>query len=374
MDVLQEFIGLSEQIQNPYITDWIQQGKKVVGYFCNYVPEELFSAAGVLPFRVRAPGSSETTLGDSYLSAYNCSFTRHCLDVAFRGGYNFLEGIVSLNGCDHVRRLYDIWRKKIQPPFLHFLKVPHKLTDGAPAWYKEEIVEFKEALERHFGVQITDERLREAIRATNESRRLLRQVYELRKGEQPPVTGTEALAVGVASTSLPKEQFNQLIRKLFEELRGRQGLANHKARLMVVAANLDDPSLMQIIEDQGGLVVTESSCIGSRAVWDLVDETMADPIEALAQRYLGQISCARMLDDHPRRWGFIQQMVRDFKVDGVICERLMFCDLWAGENEILRRETREANIPSLVLDREYKLGGVGQFKTRIQAFLEMIEG
>lgn len=374
MSALKELIEISETVQNPYIAEWVSQGKKVLGYFCNYVPEELIYAAGVLPFRMRAIGSVETTLGDSYLSAYNCSYARHCLDLAFRGEFKFLEGIVSMNGCDHVRRLYDIWRKKFQSPFLHFFQVPHKVTDGAPAWYRDEVAAFKQHLEGHFGVEITDERLRQAIRVTNESRRLLRRLYELRKADPPPLNGTEALAVGVASTAMPKEEFNRLIGRLFDEIDGRTGKDNYAARLMVVAANLDDPSLMQIIEDMGGVVVTDSSCIGSRTVWDLVDEEAADPLEAVAQRYLGQTSCARMIGDHERRLTFIKDMARDFHVDGIIFERLMFCDLWAGENEMIRRETRETNIPSLLLDREYKLSGVGQFKTRIQAFLEMIAG
>ena len=120
-------------------------------------------------------------------------------------------------------------------------------------------------------------------------------------------------------------------------------------------------------------MVADFSCIGPRHMWDLVDETI-DPMEAIAKRYLGQISCPRMMGDHQRRSQFIRNMVDEYKVDGIIFERIKFCDLWGVENYMLRVDAKEADIPTLVLEREFQLVGLGQFKTRVQAFLEMLEG
>ena len=373
MTVLQELSELSKQISNPYIDNWQKQGNKTIGYFCSYIPEEIILAAGMLPYRVRATGSTETTMGDAYMGAFNCSFIRHCLDQALRGSYNFLDGVVMLNGCDHVRRLWDTWRRKVDTPFCYFLQIPHLISDLTFAWYKEELIRFKESIEEHFQVKITDQRLREAIKTCNETRTLLGTLYQLRKKESPPITGTEALNVIIPSTAMPKDQFNGLLKRLLTEIKGRNSQAQYRARLMVVAIILDDPSLTQIVEETGGLVVADFSCIGPRHMWDLVDEAI-DPMEAIAKRYLGQISCPRMMGDHQRRSQFIRNMVDEYKVDGIIFERIKFCDLWGVENYMLRVDAKEADIPTLVLEREFQLVGLGQFKTRVQAFLEMLEG
>lgn len=373
MSVLEQLTQVASGIRNPFIDQWMGEGNKVIGYFCTYIPEEIITAADALPFRMRAVGSTQTTLGDSYLSYYNCSFTRHCLDLAFRGAFDFLEGLVGQPSCDHVRRIYDVWKAKINTPFIHFIKVPRKIAEEAKDWYKAEIVKFKEAMENHLGIKITDDQLREAIRVTNESRSLLRSLYDLRKAEHPPITGAETLSVVIAGTAMRRDQYNQLLRQLLGELKGGNGKGEYKARLMVISPILDNPAYIKVMEDAGGLVVSDYLCFGTRAVWDLVDESISDPMEALAKRYVERISCPRMMGDYPRRLEFIKNMINDYKVDGVICTRLTFCELWGGENYMLREDTKKIGIPSLILEREHKLDSVGQLRTRIQAFLEILE-
>ena len=373
MSMLEELSSVADQIQNPLLEDWMNQGKKVIGYFCTYIPEEIIMAAGALPFRMRAVGSTQTTLGDAYLSYYNCSFTRHCLDLAFRGKYDFLEGIVGQPSCDHVRRIYDVWKAKIDTPFIHFVKVPRKNTGGATEWYKAEIIKMKEGLEEHMGIKITNDHLREAIKTCNETRTLLKSLYELRKAENPPVTGAETLALVIASTATPKDQFNQKMSQLLIEVKNRNGAGNYKARLLVASPILDNPNYLKVMEDAGGLVVSDYLCFGTRAIWNNVDESTDDPMEAIAQRYMERLSCPRMMGDYERRLDFIKDSINEYDVDGVVCTRLTFCELWGGENYMLREDMKKLDVPALVLEREHKLDSVGQLKTRIQAFLEILE-
>lgn len=373
MSTLEGLTKVAEGIRNPYLDQWLEQGEKVIGYFCTYIPEEIIYAAGALPYRMRAIGSTQTTLGDSYLSYYNCSFTRHCLDLAFRGSFDFLEGLVGQPSCDHVRRIYDVWKAKFNTPFVHFIKVPRKTVDGAMEWYKAEIIKFKEGLERHFGVELTNERLREAIKVCNQTRSLLKQLYEFRKQEHPQISGAETLALVIASTAIPKDQFNEQMQAVLKEVSNRNGRKDYKARLMVVSPIMDNPGYLKVIEDVGGLVVADYLCFGTRAIWDLVDETIPDPMDAIAKRYMERLSCPRMMGDYPRRFSFIKDTINDYKVDGLICTRLTFCELWGGENYMLREDAKKLGIPTLILEREHKLDAIGQLRTRIQAFLEILE-
>ena len=372
--VLQEFQDATKTLANPELQKWKDQGGKTIGCYCSYVPEEVVTAAGMVPFRMRGTGSDSTELADSCLSLINCSFSRHSLDMGLRGEYGFLDGVVWVNSCDHVRRIYDHWKRKIDTPYLYMLSLPKKTTQPQVDWFREEIAMFKESLEKHCGTAITDEHLWEAIKVHNETRRLQKQVYELRKSQNPPISGAETLAVIVASTGMPRQRYNELLRELLDELKStKDGYSDYRARILLYGGIVDDPAYIEVIEDQGGLVVADSLCFGSRLMWNHVDEGAGDPITALARYYIAERPhCPRMFGDQHNRTQFLLSMIEDFKVDGVISERLVFCDNWTGEQFMVGEDLKERDIPYIRLDREYILTGVGQLRTRVQAFLETL--
>jgi benzoyl-CoA reductase/2-hydroxyglutaryl-CoA dehydratase subunit BcrC/BadD/HgdB len=371
---LQQFAEAAETIVNPEVKNWKDAGGKIVGYFCTAMPTEMVTAAGFLPFRVRATGSTETDLSDSCFSSINCSFPRHAFNMALKGEYDFLDALVMFNSCDHIRRVYDHWTRRVGTPFLRILSLPKKAEPAQVRWFRSELSDLREGMQEHFGVEISDDALRQAIVLHNKSRRTLRAMYDLRKADSPPITGAEMLAVTVAGTAMPQGRYNQLLDQLLHEVGQNSGRSDSRARLMVIGGELDNPEYLKVIEDQGGLVVTDAVCFGSRMIWADVDESADDPLTALAQYYVvDRPSCARMFTEYPRRVDFIKNMIRDFKVDGVIFQRLTFCELWGFEQYSLTNDFKELNVPLLCMDREYTLSGVGQVRTRVQAFLETIE-
>jgi bzd-type benzoyl-CoA reductase N subunit len=367
----EEFVGAAGGITNPAVREWKDQGGKVVGYFCSHVPTEVLMAAGLLPFRMRGTGSTGTELSDAFFSSINCSFVRHTFNRALQGKYDFLDGLVCISSCDHVRRVYDNWKRNFGTPYLTVMSLPKKVEDEQVGWYYDEINILREGLEKHFEVQISDERLREAIKLRNETRRLQRKLYELRKAQRPPITGADTLAVMVAGSAMPAERYNELLTTLLADLGQSNGTGDYRARLMIVGSELDDPAYVEAIEQQGGLVVTDSTCYGTRTMWVDVDEEAEDPVRALARYYIQERpSCPRMNGDRPRRATFLTDMIREFEVDGVVGERMLFCDFWCAEHYMNKLDLKEAGVPFLQLDREYILSGKGQLRTRIQAFLE----
>jgi len=375
MTALEELSGPAASLTNPYIERWKEKGGKVIGYYCTYVPVEIIYAAGVLPFRMRATGSTSTELGDVYAAHTSCTFCRHSLDQAMRGAYKFLDGLVALFSCDHVRRMFDVWKLgKVELPcspfYLRFLSVPVKADDAAVKWLSEELGRFRRSMEEHFQVSISDEVLANSIKVYNKQRLLLRSLYELRKQEAPPISGTEALEILIAATSMPVEDFSALMRQALDELQSREGISGYRARLLLGGVDLEDPAYVKLIEDLGGLVVTDFLCFGIRDFWDLVEEDV-EPMTALARRYIRNVSCPRMID-HGGRQQFMQQLVKDFRVDGIIIQRMKYCDLWGGEGAMIQWDMRKNGMPCMVLEREYLMTSVGQTRTRIQAFLETI--
>jgi len=372
--VLDEFAAVSEVMVNPLVQEWKDKGGKIVGYFCCNIPDEVFTAAGILPLRLRGTGSMGTELSDAFYSSINCSFPRHVFNQALNHEFDILDGILVPNSCDHIRRIYDNWIRQLDTPFVEMFNLPKKVEEPQVQWYKEEVKILIEKLEKHFGVEITEEKLKDAIKLHNENKRLLRQIYELRKADNPPITGAQMLTVVVAGTAIPRDKYNEMLKELLEDLKATEGIKNYRARLMVAGGILDDPEYMDIIEDQGGLVVTDSICFGTRLFWVDTSEE-GDPYEAIARYQVQQRpTCPRSYGDQPKRAQYLQDMIKDFKVDGVIGERLLFCDSWVVEHYMNDQDLKEVGVPFLKLDREYILSGKGQLRTRVQAFLEMLGG
>ena len=183
--------------------------------------------------------------------------------------------------------------------------------------------------------------------------------------------GAEALVVMVAGTAMPKQEYNELLRELLDQLAMREGNSTHRARLMVTGGILDDLVWVRAIEDVGGLVVTDGTCFGTRIMWEDIDEGTSDPIEALARYYLAERpSCPRLFGTQEKRLQFTTKMCREFNCDGIIGEKMMFCDQWDVEAYLLELDLKEEGIPFLKLEREYITSGTGQLKTRVQAFIE----
>ena len=360
-------------VGNSAVKEWKEQGGKVIGTICCHVPEELIYAAGMLPYRIRATGSTEDSQGEVWLSQLSCNYCRSCMQYIADGTYDFLDGMASSDGCLIALRLYDSWRYSGERAYAQTITVPRMTTEDAVVWYREELAQMKEGLEKFAGITITDERLNQVIDTYNETRRLIRELYDLRKSKSPVINGTETQQLILAAMSMPKDQFNEHLSKYLEEIKKREPIADYKARLMVVGSTMDDPNFIKMIEDRGGLVVTDLHCFGSRYMWEPV-EVEGDVLTSLASSYLNRTICPRMMDQHQHLFDLIKNMADEFKVDGVIYETMRYCDMWGGENAIFEKRFKEANIPMLALEREEIMSNELQLAVRVEAFIEMLQG
>jgi bzd-type benzoyl-CoA reductase N subunit len=360
--------------QTREILQFKNQGGKVFGWLCTYVPEEIILAAGALPIRITGDiEEGDIEEGNAYLYINNCSFSRSCFQLGITGQYDFLDGIAGGSTCDGARRLFDIWRNYINTPFYHVLSVPRKFTPAAHRVYYSQVVKFKEHLEEFLGIQITDEALIKATELCNEMRSLLKQLYELRKLEQPPITGAEIMEVLNASFRMPKELFNDYLKKLLGEIKESGRGFKSQVRLMLVGSVLHNPEFIKSIEGLGSLIVTDELCSSTRYWSDpVILEPGQPPLKSIARRYLNNFPCARMVPSD-ERFDRIIQLARDFRVDGIISQVIRYCVPYAHDVPLLKDRLKEVNIPMLALDVEYGTSGSGQIRTRVQAFLEMIE-
>ncbi|MBI5252515.1 MAG: 2-hydroxyacyl-CoA dehydratase [Desulfomonile tiedjei] len=371
-EILNVFQDVVKEPLNSYVEQWISGGGKVGGYYCSLIPAEIFTAAGMVPYRIRGPRSEDTALADVYLSSNVCTFVRHTVNIALQGEFDFMSGIVCMNGCDQARRAYEVWKQKTKVPFHAFLSVPRTSEERLLSWYKEELEKLIEAMEKHFSVKIRSQELHEAIKLHNAARANLIRLNDLRKRPSPPISGSEALTVTIAAHVMPLKNFNELAEVLLAALNSDQAPRKYRARFIVSGGELDEPEFLKVMEDQGGLVVYEDTCFGARFYEEQVPEE-GDPLTKIAERYFYRVPCARMVNSFPARYANVEQIMTDFHADGLIAQRIKQCIVNAGHLYNFTRRGRSNGMPTLVLDREYLAGGYGQVKTRVQAFIENIE-
>jgi benzoyl-CoA reductase subunit C len=356
------------------IMDLKARGGKVFGWLCTYVPEEVIMAAGALPIRITGYNQEmELEDGNAYLYINNCSFSRSCLQLGLRKEYDFLDGVVGGSTCDGARRLFDLWRYYLKPPFFQVLTVPRKTHERAQQLYYTQIEDFKQRLEEFMGLAITDAALLKAIEVMNESRSLLKELYELRKLDRPLISGEETQEVLNCSFRMPKEQFNAYLKELVADLREKNGSLKPKARLMLIGSVMTNPEFIKSIEELGVVVVTDELCTSTRYWSDpVVLEGAKNPLEAISRRYLSNFPCARMYPS-TERFDRIVRLAKEARVDGIISETIRYCVPYAHDIPLLSDRLKTEGIPLLTLDIEYGTSGSGQIRTRVQAFLEMVE-
>ena len=355
-----------------------KEGKKILPYFCCYVPLEILTAANLIPYRILGDVREPITLANAYLEDITCPYVRSCFDIALKGKYDFWDGFISCHSCDNVTKVYDIWRLHLHPTYSHFVNVPHTRTEAASQFFEAELSTFKRSIERFAGQEIATESLNRAVELHNQNRALMRELYDLRKPDPPLISGSEMTKVIVAAMSLPVEEGNETIRKVIKEIKERGNKPEKRARILISGPELDDPAFIELVEDSGANVVMDDLCIGTRSYWYDV-EINGDPLHNLADRYL-KVNCPRFFDaktgthqeDLENRFGYIRDFARDYNVDGVILYTVRFCDIFGFGIPDMREFLEGAGFPVLCIEDEYTMASMARLKTRVQAFLEMI--
>jgi len=355
------------------VKEWKATGRKVIGWFNPYVPEEIIHAAGMLPFEVTGDNEPVQMQGaEAYIYSNSCSKIRTCWQMQLDGKYRFLDGYVSSHMCDQDMRLSEVWSYYDALPYMDNIYAPRRHDEVAVQLYMKDIDAFRERLSRYLICRIPDEHIGNAIKVYNRGRELMWQLYELRKRDRPPVTGTEALEVSKAAARLPRERFNELMEQLLDEL-DRTGREIRKSRrIMIVGSDMHNTNLVARLESLDAVVVVDEMDIGIRRAWGQVD-TELPPIEALARYYV----MGRPVDKHnwnsDGRLEFISQMCDEYKVDGVVSEIVRFCTYNGWDKYDLKRQMQERGTPILELDLEYGHPGGAQMEIRAEAFMEMLD-
>ena len=379
-----EFEDLLQEANNDLVRQAKSEGKRALGYTCNFMPEVLLDLPGCFSVRLRAPQSTSPDMATYYMSNRTCMYGRCLLERAIEGGFNFLDAQMATETCTVTCRFQEHLQMMdvIQNPdfFCEFTDVPFKKNENSVEHYERQLqAHVLDKLHERFGIDTSDAALLKAIEEHNELCRLVREIGSYRKLENPPITGREFQIIQLITQVCPKYLIMDKLRDIAEQLKTREPDEKPAWRCKVVLAGSeeDDPDFVKLIEECGALVVADRHCYGSLpGREDIVVKEGERPLTAIARHYLENSQCPRFMEQHimRERKAYLADLVKEYHADGAIIAQMKFCEYWSYERTI---DTiilnRDYGIPVCSIEKEYVNNAVGQLRTRFQAFVESIE-
>ena len=373
-----------EDASNPLIKEAQDEGKYAIGYTCYHMPEVLLNLDNCFSVRMRAPRVGSIDISTYYMSNYTCEFARSLLEYGIEGGYGFLDGIAGVDACSAMNRCYE---------YLEILKCnekPHFFVTHTDVPYKVEEYNFDQVaiqmrerllavMHEKLGTDVSDEAIRKAVELHNEMCRVITEIGNFRKEENPRITGYEFHVICLASYCCPTAKILPYLKETLEEIKTRKPDDKNKfrARVLVVGSEIDDLNFSRLLEESGAMIVADRFCYGSlpgREEIKLNDHE--DIVRQIARHYMLTSECPRYMAEEKvlQRKETVDKLAKEFKADGIIYEQMKYCDFWAFERPLASHiMTEEYGWPTLSIDRSYNVHNSGQLRTRFQAFVEALE-
>lgn len=380
------FESLLEDANNDLVRQAKKEGGLAIGYTCFHAPEVLLDLGECFSVRLRAPHTKSMELATYYMANNSCEYARALLERALEGNYSFLDAMAGVDVCEaNNRAIENMELMKIQGEgrdkfFYCNLDIPYSDDEDCVEHITEQVSrKILRPLNENYGVDISDAAIREAAAEHNELSRIISEIGEFRKLDDPPLTGYEFALIVLVSYTCPKKLILPYLKETLEEIKVRQtdSEKNYRIRVAVVGSEIDDPELIKLIESCGALVVADRFCYGSFPGRQEIELDEGEPaLTQVCRWYLQHTQCPRQSALHRVKYrnDQVSQLVKDFKADGAIYEQMKFCTYWSYERVIASQVMpREYGLDILSIDRPYIAGQSGQLRTRVQAFVERIE-
>lgn len=375
-EVFEEF---AEQRKNSFmaVKEAKEKGIPVVGSYCTYFPKELPMAIGVAAVSLCSMSGETIEVAEQDLPKNLCPLIKASYGFAKTDKcpyFYFSDLIVGETTCDGKKKMYELMS---QFKDVYVMQLPQSQDERGRKFWRESCLELKRKLEEKFGTVITDEAVRQAVHTENGVRRALQRFYGVMKHDPAPITGLELFRVLYGSTfkldrSGLADELNALTDKIKAEYAAGKRL-DKKPRILITGCPMGGATekVIEAIENNGGVVVTYENCSGAKAIEREVKEDTDDIYGAIADRYLG-IGCSVMTPNH-NRFELLNEMIDEYRVDGVVEMVLQACHTYSVESKSVRRfVTQDKEIPYIYIETDYSKTDVGQLNTRLAAFVEML--
>jgi len=378
------FESLLENANNELVQEYQAAGNTCLAYTCFHIPEVLLNVDNCFSVRLRAPNTGSIDISTYYMSNYTCEYARALVERGIEGGYKFLDAMIGVDACSMMNRAMEHFEilnvNEKEKFFVTHTDMPYKVTDYTLDCYVKQMrLRVLDRITENFGADTSDAAIRKAVKEHNEVCKIITEIGEMRKAENPVITGYEFAILNLVTYCCPKALILPKLKETLKELKARKADPKpwFRARVAVVGSEIDDPELIKLIEGTGAIVVADRYCFGStpgREVIELNDEE--DALTQICRHYMEVGECARWISDEKvqQRRDTADRLAKEFNADGIIYEQMKYCDYWGFERALVSHVMHEEyGWPVLSIDRLYNNGNSGQLRTRCQAFVESLE-
>ena len=380
------FEELLADAKNALVDEALNDGQRALGYSCYYVPEVLLNLPGFFSVRLRAPNAGDTSVATYYMSEKTCMYARSILERAIEGGYNFLAALISTETCGVMHRAHehfemlDLVRDVNESFFVSHFDAPFVTKDYAVAHYERQLRRhILDRLSAVYEADVSEAALMDAIERHNEVCRVVTEIGELRKKENPPLTGYEFHLIELVSECCPQALILPYLKETLEELKARRPdpVPWYRVRVVLAGGENDDPAFTRLIEDCGAFVVADRYCFGSLPGREEIELRAGETaLSAIARRYVETNQCPRFMNPekvHGRKQ-YLRALADEYRADGLIVQQMKFCEYWEYERMYCQHVMEEEyGLPCMGIEKEYVNASTGQLRTRFQAFVEALE-
>ncbi len=357
------------------------QGMKTVGTYCVMLPSELIWAAGAMPVRLCSGSYTAYTIGDDLVPRDACPLVKSVMgfgEIEVSPLYSNCSLMVIPVTCDCKKKLAGMLERLKPTVTLH---VPSsKERDADMEEYVRELYRLIPILEEVTGRQVTPQSLAEAINQKDYAQYEMSRFLTYRQHNPPLLHGTQVMAVMNAFAYMPPLEWAKCMRQLNDELEERLkqkkfAAKANRPRILVTGSPILYPNLKipLLIEEMGGMLVGDETCMGERALYDpltVTDRSFDGMMRALAGRYTRPCTCPTFTENRQRIFR-IKQMIKDHQIQGVIYHVLRGCLVYDYEYPVLEEELEKEGIPIIRVESDYNEEDVEQLRIRIEAFIEL---
>lgn len=356
-----------------------EAGKKVVGMYCVFSPQEIALAAGAISVTLCGTKQEPIAEAEKVLPRNLCPLIKSSYGFAITDTcpyFYFSDVLLGETTCDGKKKIYELMGE-LKP--MHVMNLPQSQVgkEALESW-KAEMIKFKEFLETQLQVEITNDNLREAIRLVNRERDVMKRLHQLNAHKPAPLSGMDMMmAQWLKGFNVDKEAGIELIEGLIEEVQARMEsgvfpFEETTPRILLTGCPLGSGSekVLKIIEESGASVVALENCTGYKGLDTFVNEEK-EPMEALAEKYLST-PCSCMSPNNGRL-DLIGRLVKEYQVDGIVDLTWQACHTYNVESYKVRKFAKEElGLPFIQVETDYSDSDTGQLKVRLEAFIETI--
>ncbi|WP_024865878.1 2-hydroxyacyl-CoA dehydratase family protein [Butyrivibrio sp. FCS014] len=378
------FEKLLDEAANDLVKEAQAEGKYAIGYTCYHMPEVLLNVDNCFSTRMRAPRTGSIDIATYYMSNYTCEFARALLERGIEGGYGYLDGVAGVDACSAMNRCYEhleVLNCNNKPHFfVTHTDVPYKVESYNVDQVATQMrLRLLDVMHEKLGTDVSDESIRKAVEEHNKLCRVITEIGNLRKMDNPPITGYEFHVICLVSYTCPTSKILPLLEETLAEIKKRKVDSKpwFRARVAVVGSEIDDLNFTRLLEESGAMVVADRYCYGSfPGREEIVLNDDEDIVKQIARHYMMTSECPRYMAEEKiqQRRDTADRLAKEFNADGIIFEQMKYCDFWAFERPLASHIlTEEYGWPTLSIDRSYNVYNSGQLRTRFQAFVEALE-